>query len=410
MSAGAGVALGTRTGTESAGTCRLFWIPIQEPALAAYAHALSLPGPEAALAELARAIASTPTWRAMPPAVLVARPGPPPGLAVFGRFEDAEMVSIRAQARAVNAPLRRVRYVPYRRAEEDCRALAEQIAARYSREAIRRFGFTAIPRGGQIVLGMLAYALGLERDQLLPPYPPDAPLVVVDDCAVSAARFLDYLPSWGDRQILFVTLYSPPALREAIVRRHPCVAACLSAHDLHDHAPALLGDAHPGWLERSKEGSTGPRYWVGIPDHLAFPWGEYNRVIRNPATGHSERGWRLVPPALCLKNRPAPGEEPVPVQVQPVGRGPLQPAGSVLFAETAGQVVVGSLAGVETIALAGVAADMWRAVLAHGSREGVIAALLGEYDVQESELRRDVDAFVRGLLERGLLEEARGGR
>ena len=382
-----------------------FWMPVGRTALDTL-RSLGWCSDGAALLALAQAIASSPGWPGHGQAVLVARPKPAPVLALLGRL-DAPGVLWREQGCGA---LNHLRYVDYAQAETDCQRLAARLVERLGADAIAGCHFVGIPRGGLIVLGMLSYALGLTRAQLEPPQSPEVPLVVVDDCALTGRRFAQFLERCESRQVLFAPLYAHPRLRAAIEAEEPRVLVCLSAHDLHDRAPETFGDEYAAWQQRWAERTGDRRYWFGQTDPVCFAWSEPDRLVWNPVAERVEVGWRVVPPELCLKNRPAPGEEPVPVQVQPVGRGPLQPAGSVLFAETAGQVVVGSLAGVETIALAGVAADMWRAVLAHGSREGVIAALLGEYDVQESELRRDVDAFVRGLLERGLLEEARGGR
>lgn len=46
---------------------------------------------------------------------------------------------------------------------------------------------------------------------------------------------------------------------------------------------------------------------------------------------------------------------------------------------------------------------MYEALLAEGSTGAARSVLLDEYDVDEQTLRRDLDAFVAQLLERGLL-------
>ncbi|WP_269321235.1 PqqD family protein [Halomonas sp. BC04] len=53
--------------------------------------------------------------------------------------------------------------------------------------------------------------------------------------------------------------------------------------------------------------------------------------------------------------------------------------------------------------LEGVAADMWRCVLEHGTLEGAVAALLEYYEVDPATLRLDLAAFVAELENNGLL-------
>lgn len=50
---------------------------------------------------------------------------------------------------------------------------------------------------------------------------------------------------------------------------------------------------------------------------------------------------------------------------------------------------------------------IWHLLAEHGSPEDVVQRLLREFDVEETQLRRDLDALVAQLLEKGLLVAAK---
>jgi hypothetical protein len=360
--------------------------------------------PVARLTALAHALAASPAWASLPgEAALVVRRGPQPALALVGRFGDAaekQMAALRGQ---VSASLERLRYVSYAQAEADSGALATRLRERFGQDALRRFHFAGIPRGGLIVLGMLSYALGLKPEQLHAPPAPDAPLVVVDDCALSGARFRQFLEKHPSRRVVFAPLYAHPDLRSA-VEEEPRVEACLSARNLHDHAPERLGDDYADWRARWQNRPGLARYWIGQPDHVCFPWNEPDVGVWNPETEQAERAWRIVPPEHCLKNRFVPDEDRLPVHVQPEGSGPLAPADHVLFGELTDGTVVASTETNDCFHLAGTAAAMWRALVEHGALEPARAALQHTYDVDEDALRDDLHAFADDLRANDLLE------
>jgi len=343
----------------------------------------------------------------MPGATLLVRSTPLPVLGVVGHFDAAAEARLARLGPQLAGALAHLRYVSYSQAEEDCELLAARLVERFGREELRRFCFTAIPRGGLIVLGMLAYVLGLEHTQLEPPYPPETPMVVVDDCALSGYRFGRFMSRWESRRTVFAHLYSHPDLRSAIEVRDPRVIGCVAARDLHDRAPELHGEGYGVWRERQRDKlGDDAGYWVGLPDHLCFPWNEADVTFWNPVAERFERGWSVVPPESCLKNRPAPGMEPIPVQVQPEGPGPLGPSPRVLFGEYGEDIVVGNMETKASFSLTGVAADMWKAVVEHGSLEAAVAKLSNEYEVDEGVLRADLRGFVEDLLARDLLERS----
>ena len=364
-------------------------------------------GLELDLLALAKGLATSPAWKEMPGAVLVVRLIPTPILGVIGRFDEAAEARLTTLGPQLANRLANLRYVSYSQAEEDCERLATLLIERFGRHELSRFRFAAIPRGGLVVLGMLSYMLGLEHAQMSPPHPPDAPLVVVDDCALSGFRFDRFLARSESRQVVFAHLYSHPELREAVEARQPRVIACLGARDLHDHAPESLGAEYPVWREQwlARLG-VDSGYWLGKPEHLCFPWNEPDVTVWNPATERIERGWRIVPPDLCLKNRPVTGTELIPVQVQPEGMGPLRPSERVIFGEFEASIVVGNMETKESFTLTGVAADMWKAVVEHGDLDEAAASLSEEYETDQSTLRADLRSFVKDLMGMDLLEQS----
>ena len=115
-----------------------------------------------------------------------------------------------------------IRQVSYQQAEASSKSLAAQLSAAFGRGELTRFGYMAIPRGGHFVLAMLAYVLDIGSRQLLQP-PSDAPIVVVDDCALTGSRFRQVLQLLPHERVIFAHLYSHPTLRQAITSQEPRV-------------------------------------------------------------------------------------------------------------------------------------------------------------------------------------------
>ena len=381
----------------------VYSILIDPQALAHYSRELQISPPAEALCRLAQAIANTPGWAEMPPSVLIARPSPEPLLAVLGCFDQLAQFRIKTQLQNLNRDLAQIRYVSYHQAEHDTQSLACQLIERFGHQELKRFHFTAIPRGGLIVLGMLAYSLGLTSEQLQPPQSSDVPWVVVDDCAYTGSRLYAFLQSHSQQQVIFAHLYSHPELRRAIATCEPRVVACLSAQDIYDYAPGDLGDNYQAWQEHSLFNLSGFRYWVGKTDHVCFRWNEPDRFFWNPITETMEGCWLLVPKELCLKNQFKAAPVPPDVQIQYEATGYLKPAVQVVFGQYREQIVIGNQKTQESFGLTDLAADIWLAIVEHGSFEKVVTALLRSYEVDEATLRSDVDTFVHKLHAQGLL-------
>lgn len=352
--------------------------------------------------DLAAAVASSPWWSEMAPATLIVRDGPRPALGILGRFTDLDRLRLGWLEQQVREVLPRMRIVTYSDAESACADLAEALTAAYGRSGLDRFAFRAIPRGGHIVLGMLAYLLDLDQAQL-EATAHDRPLVVVDDCVLSGHRVQRYLQESSAPETIVASLYATPEVRAAIVARESRVSACVSGRDLRDHAEALLGDASGRWRERWS-GRTGDRvYWTGMPDHVCFPWSEPDVTFWNPRTEREERGWPMAPPSRCLAHRGRAVAATPDIQVQPHGRGTSRPAPDVLFGTHGDMLVVGSLASGTSVVLDGVAVDMWKGLLDHDSLASAAASLATAYDAEVTTLERDLRNLVADLSERGFL-------
>ncbi len=352
---------------------------------------------------LARALASSPAWHDMHDIILVVRQAPRPLMGMLGYFTPEAQSRLAALSWQIEHVVPRLRYVNYRQAEKAASRVAQQLIARFGQDTVSRFRFMALPRGGYFVMGMLAYALNVERERLNFPHPVNDTLVVVDDCALTGIRLRQFLRDCPSREIIFAHLWSHPDLRSTIQKMEPRVLDCVSAQDLHDHAPDQLGEDYAGWRERWLTRSP-EAYWVGLTEHVCFPWSEPDVGIWNPVTGQEEPGWRLVPPELCLKNRSAPGIGPDRLQIQPLGPGPLRPAEHVLYGELDDEVLIANVDSRETFALSGVAADMWKGITTLGRPGEVLASIAHRYDVDPSQLRGDLMKFVEDLVEKRLVQ------
>lgn len=355
-------------------------------------------GPEA----LARALARSDPWRQLRNAVMVVRRNPPL-LGIIGHFDEEDEARVPRLLKIIEGALRRLRYVDYGEVERACDELGSLLQKRLGPE-LDNHAFAAIPRGGLVVLGLLAYRLDLSPGQIGRAVPEDRPLVVVDDCALTGVRFRQFLSSLPHRRVVFAPLYSHPDLRRAIEEREERVHTCVSSRDLADHAPELMGAEAVAWREAWLGRPTEERYWIGITDHLCFPWSEAQTLMEHPDTGATEPGWRIVPPELCLRQRYADDAGEARLQVQPVGPGPLRPASSVLYGRLGDRIVVADGASGESFGLEGVAADMWETIVREGSLDRAGEVLQGIYEVDAPTLRDDLEAFSEELAARGLLE------
>jgi hypothetical protein len=383
-------------------TYRCCPLPFETDALLHYGQQLGLSTVEQSLQAVAAAIALHPLWQDLPQCLCIVRAEPTPVLAVLGTFSAKALGQLSLQAPFLNQACQRLRYVTYADAMMACEQLAEQLQQTFGSKSLQEFQFYGVPRGGLIVLGMLSYILGLRSEQLNPAEVSDAPLVVVDDCALSGSRFYRVLQQYprNSNSIILATLYAHPALRAAIASREPNVLQCLSAQDLYDHGPETMGADYNTWQTQNQARLAGHRYWLGLPDYICFPWNEPDHLLWNPVTAALEQSWHILPPTACLKNRPARGVS-LPIQVQPTVRGWLQPTEHIVFGELNAQVLIGHLLTGEIFGLSGKAAAFWQVILRAEGMEEAIAQLSAQYS--ESNLRSELTSLIDQLMQQQIL-------
>jgi hypothetical protein len=247
----------------------------------------------------------------------------------------------------------------------------------------------------------LSYILNLPARQLTSNQDSTAPLVVVDDCSLSGARFAEYLYEERRRPIIFAPLYAHPDLRAAILNEIPDVIGCLSALDLKDLAPEVYPTpkAYNAWQKRWQARSKNRFFWIGLPELVIFPWNEPDRPVWNPETNQVEDHWRLASPDRCLKNWGKLGLPPK-LDIKAVVRIPDQVAYTVQRED----VTLCNLADETVYGLDGVAADIWRALAAYGDLSATRDYLLEIYAVDAERVTADIHSLVESLLAKGLLE------
>jgi hypothetical protein len=355
---------------------------------------------------LARALVTSPGWhRIRAGARLCVRTEPRPLLAVLGsRGTDDEL--LRALGWQVRDSIARLRPVAYPEVERVCGVLADRLRDRVGPDVLRRARVVAVPRGGLLVTGLLAYLLDLDHAQLEPGGHADGPLLVVDDCMLSGSRARRWLRTHDGGDVILAHLHSHPDLRRALERDEPRVAACVAGADIEDHAPRLWGEEYGAWRRRW-EARSPEDYWIGHPDHVCYPWNEPDTRIWDPHTERAEAGWRVVPPDWCVKNRAEGASVLDDVQRCEPAPGPLQPGPEVLWATMEDTVVVADGAGGASVRLSGVSADLWRALMVHADPAPAADAVAAEYGVEVGRVRDDLASFCETLVTRGLLEHGR---
>jgi len=354
--------------------------------------------PDDPLLIVARGIASSPLWSMMPGAELFVRLSPPE-ISVMGDFDPADITRLKALAFQMKHALRSLRFVRYNDIEEDCRVLASRLEDLVGRDQLRKYYFTCLPRGGLVVLGILSYVLGLERWQLEPPPTRDAPVVVIDDCALSGKRFFEFLRKDQSDTVIFAPLYSSPHLRSAIETREDRVRACISARDL-ENCIHSSDEEQRAFEEVFKSDASTPHYWKGLTEYLCFSWNEPDFVFFNTVTNKMEWKWTLFPQEICLKSGPV----RIPVSVRQNIRTEFTIAKDVISIHEDTCVTIENLVTHYRYQVKGIAAEMWNALMECGTQEALLEKFYNEYDIDRVTLKRDVTDFIQDLLSQGILK------
>lgn len=372
-----------------------------------------------ALIQLAESVCLNPLWYEMEEATLVGREYPQPMLAVFGHFSPFELARLRDLATLIRERFQYHRYIGYAEAEEAAQQLACELVSRYGKDALSRFQFTAIPRGGVIVLGILSYLLDLRSDQVLVASNFRAEgeaLVVVDDCSLSGYRFQDFIKNIDASRVIFCLLCAVPDLCRIIELREPRVEACFTAIGLSDIGTHRFGNYYSQWREEQQRLIGGSGYWVGISQPVSFAWSEPQTLYWNGDRKAYAAGWNIMPPHLCLKRRVLAGEFEKRSDVTDIQKsivinkdvmGSIQATSRVLWVKTGSVIAIARIPetaeSVTCFHLDGVAADMWESLMLHGSIDKVCESLAGHYDVNDQVLRHDLSNFVDDLIGNGIL-------
>lgn len=371
-------------------------------------------GPDGWPLAVARAIVSSPAWRELGHASLVVRTDPAPIFGILGRFDARAERRIQGLALQLTEQLPHLAYWSYPTVEAATQQLADLVRMTIRRLDAVEVRYRAVPRGGHVILGMLAYLLNADPDQLERPVGPQDTVIVVDDVAISGSRltrFLDEHPTWP--HVVVATLAAPMELA-AVFENESRVRAFLAARELTELPPPLAHrDDVEAWRRRWRERRGDDVRWVGRTEHLAFPWNEPDFATWSDATDQVERGWSLVPPELCMKHRgrladtgsELPNGSFGDIQCTPelATSRELEPRADVIAGRLDDTVVVGATCWDRCIALDGVAATVWHAIVRRGTAAAAIEAVTASYDVDPATARRDAVSLIDGLIEVGAI-------
>lgn len=284
--------------------------------------------------------------------------------------------------------------VGYHQAELYCIRLAEELKRTLADE-LPSSQFTAIPRGGLIILGILSYVLGLKPSQLSGSGVGLAgPLVIVDDCCLSGSRFWHSLGQLDAKRIIFAHLLSPPTVRDAIINSEPRVEACLAAADLDEQNQGALENFPLIVKDISPKKSFG----LGVIEPVAFAWSEPDRFWWDSNKADFSESWHYAPPQVCLEARLA-----LDVPLSNLPSGCYSVPGEVVWRIDYDQVTLKNCTKDKTYNLKGVIALMWRALAAYGNVQDALEFVSQHCDIEFERLRRDFEVFSQDLLEKGLL-------
>jgi hypothetical protein len=345
---------------------------------------------------LVAAISASPAWgRLRDRARLAVRPDQ--GLiGLFGSFQPEDRPALAALGWQTAGLLRRLRPVSYDDVAEACLDLAGQLQTVVASLGGNAYRMEPIPRGGHIVTGLLAYALGGVSDGGREPKA-DPVTILVDDCALSGTRLRQQIAAHPGRTLVVALLHAHPDLMRHVREAEGSVRATLAARDLVDHAPERPDyvDWHARWSVRTPDD-----YWTGDPDHVCYPWNEPDALIWNYVTKTAETAWRVVPPSWCLKNRVDGHVEDIQ-RCEPAA-GDLQPTAQVIWANTGDGVLAVADGSDEVVLLRGDVAAAWEAIVRTGTRVAALQALAGDDTVPGRAQR--LDLIVNSLVARSLLE------
>ena len=331
---------------------------------------------------LARAIGSDARW---PDDALIAWRCDPPSIAICGSFdqETLGLLSILGSQLELTLPhIRLWNWDDVARAARDLAGRLQDIEEPGDHNAI-----VAVPRGGLIVGGLVAYAANR-------PIAPDVGSArsgswMIDDVSISGLRLLSELDRLPAKSILVGVLAATDGAVE-VVRAHPAVLGFERVERVEELAAAENQHASED-RGKSRWPEFDSRIWIGRAAHHVFPWNEPDSSFRHPVTRRVEPGFPLVPREQCYSNRePLRPVVPVIESLVPLlapGVWPIEHSGSLLLLHPAsGAVAEAAESAVELLG-----------VLASPDPNAAIKALATELQADAGEIRADLDELLQTL-------------
>lgn len=349
---------------------------------------------------LARAIAASRGWMHRDVEAIVVGGAPEPTIAAVGRFGAADVAWMGAAGAALAEVLGRTVVLDQPKVDVATEALATALRARFEDADLQGFRYVPVPRGGYAVLGRLAYLLDLPGRQLGGSPRRDETVVLVDDVIVSGSRAVRALDEIDVERAVLAVLHAHPEALLALSADHPRVVDAVAGTALHDHAPERHGAELGAWRDRWRLRTHVSARWIGLPDHVVYPWNEPDVSVWNPVAEREEPAWPVVPPEACLKHR-IPHSVPVHVTAPPAG--PLRAAADVLTAHVGEDVVLAHLGSGRAFGLQGVGAALWGALERYGHREPLLDELTLRFAVDRAMLIVDVERMLADLRTAGLI-------
>lgn len=298
------------------------------------------------------------------------------------KLEKIELFALSVHAGELRKHLR---FVDYQQAEQAAIQLAQTFKSLFSTDELAEFRYLPIPRGGFVVMGMLAYALNLKPEQLLThPTQTDKTVVIVDDCALSGLRFHGFLEKTTAPHIIFAHLFSAEALRQSILEQENRVTHCIAAHDLAERllSPSTqmpLGSQH---------------YWQGSTEMVAFAWSEPTLLTTQLTTNQIAENWHLISPQACLNNRMTLG-----ISGNSANTSTIRVPESLLYRWQAEVLLLANSTSGEFYKLENLPAAMWRALTVFGHLDPALNWLQTNFSVS----RESLELFLETAVSDGIL-------
>lgn len=207
-------------------------------------------------------------------------------IGIFGTWEPRVQQRLDALRMQLRVQLPFMSVLAFDDVEASCERLAKQLSPMLT----TNIAMAPVPRGGLIVAGLLAYALGLSRDQVRPALPGET-VLIVDDTCISGVRMSEAVERSGADNTVVAVLAATTAAIDFLQRRFGDAICVVAERILTDNTEFLLGDDTDEW--RSRWASRDAEGAAVLPEHLVFPWSEPDWTFWNSVTNDEDRGFAL---------------------------------------------------------------------------------------------------------------------